>query len=941
MPSDSKDWRVRLKQVARSVRHWQTRPLPADPLKGGRLLYGLDVDGLFDRNQVCIHLFGQRPLKGGRFARPQTRFLPRSAIFGLRDASDRAALRSLVAYATDPGQLRVCSLKDEHAHEMLALLCATGRFHRLREGVLDDGPLRWDSGPVWQLELQVAEQDDSCHSEAFLSRTGERLPLSAPEVLYGTGWFLHENTLARFDARGAFGWILALRGKPAISAPSKDIDAFVDTLLELPSRPQLDLPQPWQIEGAGRPAAGQLRIGRSNPGSRSLPATVSFLYGDTSVPGEDPRRSLRTGPRRLVERDLAAETALHDSLFEAPLGLVRSADGSPQLPVSGFSACVQRLLDAGWQVLADGKPFRSAGGFRLAVRSGQDWFDLEGGAEYGGQTVGLPRLLQAARRGQRSIELDDGSRGMVPDAWLERFGPLLRMAEGPKDKLRFAANQGWMLDALLAELPEVSVDTTFADLRKRLQSFKGVEAVEESPGFAGTLRPYQRAGLGWLLFLRSFGLGGCLADDMGLGKTVQVLALLHKLKRDGELSGPCLIVAPRSVLYNWLLETERFAPSLQVLLYHGSKRKRLRACFADVDLIICSYGMVRRDAKHLRETRFELLVLDEAQAIKNASTQISKAARLLQARQRVALSGTPVENHIGELWALFEFLNPGMLGRSAVFQHVLAGSAELDGQRRQLLQRALAPFILRRTKQQVLTELPAKVEQVLYCELPDSQRSLYDELREHYRAHLLAARAGQGKLLVLAALVRLRQAACHPGLIDPLRRAEASAKLDLLVPLLEQLCAEGHKALVFSQFTRLLGLLRERLQVKGLEHSYLDGSTRSRQAEVERFQTDPGCPLFLISLKAGGLGLNLTAAGYVFLLDPWWNPAVEAQAIDRAHRIGQDKQVIAYRLIARDTVEEKILNMQKGKRALAEAVLAKNRSMLAGISREDLEMLFS
>src|SRR5436305_1446923 len=342
---------------------------------------------------------------------------------------------------------------------------------------------------------------------------------------------------------------------------------------------------------------------------------------------------------------------------------------------------------------------------------------------------------------------------------------------------------------------------------------------------------------------------------------------------------------------------------------------------------------------------FDYLILDEAQAIKNASSQTAKAARLLRGHHRLALTGTPVENHLGELWSLLEFLNPGFLGASSAFRAHSEDLRAPKDENRNVLARALRPLILRRTKEQVARELPPKVEQTIFCELASKQRRVYDELRDHYRA-TLGQRIGErgwarSKILGLEALLRRRRAACHPGLVDPGRRGDPSAKLDLLLPQLREVLDEGHKALVFSQFTSFLAILRAQLDAEGIPYLYLDGQTRDRQEKVEAFQSDPGRQLFLISLKAGGLGLNLTAADYVYLLDPWWNPAVEAQAIDRAHGIGQERPVFASRIVARDTVEEKILELQKSKRDLADAVIQADKSLLAGLGREDLELLLS
>jgi SNF2 family DNA or RNA helicase len=384
---------------------------------------------------------------------------------------------------------------------------------------------------------------------------------------------------------------------------------------------------------------------------------------------------------------------------------------------------------------------------------------------------------------------------------------------------------------------------------------------------------------------------------------------------------------------------------LRVLDQTGVDRARDASGFDEHDVVLTTYGTLRRDALLFKDVVFDYCILDEAQAIKNADSVSAKAARLLQGDYRLALSGTPIENHLGELWSLFEFLNPGMLGAASVFKLTHGGVRNPDEETRKLLAHALRPFLLRRTKEQVVRDLPPKVEQTLYCELESKQRKLYDELREHYRQSLLKRIEREGiqraKIQILEALLRLRQAAIHPGLLDKERRGESSAKLDMLLPRLQEVIEEGHKTLVFSQFTGMLLILREHLDREGIAYAYLDGKTRDRQACVERFQTDPDCRLFLISLKAGGLGLNLTAAQYVFLLDPWWNPAVEAQATDRAHRIGQDKPVFVYKLIAQGTVEERIMQLQADKHALASRLYMESSGTAAAWTPADIEALFA
>jgi SNF2 family DNA or RNA helicase len=626
------------------------------------------------------------------------------------------------------------------------------------------------------------------------------------------------------------------------------------------------------------------------------------------------------------------------------------------IPSQKLPEAVEALVAEGWIVEAQGYHVRRAGEWKMNVTSGVDWFDLQGTLNFEGVEVQLPEILEALRLGQNYVRLKDGSRGMLPKQCLSRFATMADLGTAEGEVIRFRSSQALLLDALLTAQEQVTVDAPFASLRAKLKSFNGIAAVDEPKGFQGELRPYQKTGLGWLNFLQEFRINGCLADDMGLGKTVQVLAMLEQRRVqscEGNGTGngeakvghtPSLAVVPRSLVFNWIEEAKRFTPKLRVLDYTGLQRGDLARQIDKYDLVITTYGTMQRDIVKLRNLRFDYAILDESQAIKNAHSQRAKASRLLIANHRLAMTGTPVENHLGELWSLLEFLNPGMLGTASVFQDISKKVTD-DTEGLGLLRRALGPFILRRTKQQVLTELPPKTEQTLHCDLEGPQRKRYDELRTYYRAVLSERIAKTGmakaKIHVLEALLRLRQAAIHPGLIDKESVDESSAKLDVLMEQLKEIIDEGHKALVFSQFTSFLAIVRNRLDREKIVYEYLDGRTRQRQERVERFQSDPACPLFLISLKAGGHGLNLTAADYVFILDPWWNPAVEAQAIDRAHRIGQERHVFAYRLIARDTVEEKIVELQQSKRDLAEAIISADGNVLSRLTSEDLELLLS
>jgi hypothetical protein len=816
-------------------------------------------------------------------------------------------------------------------------------------------PLSWDEGGAWQFGLVLARQSAMRWALAGVFRRGdERLQLAEVDLVTDGGLVFARGRVAPLAEGAPFEWIVQLRRGGAIEVPDADRHKLLSTLLCSRGLPALEVPEELRYEEAVVTPGPCLRVRaqdswRYNDGR--LRADLSFDYGGRVVPAREPARGFFDAEKgRFMVRDFAAEENAANLLVELGLKVqtyaYAAAEPAWDLAASKLPRIARALVEAGWQVEAEGKLLRRAGGFRIEVASGVDWFELHGGVEYGETQAKLPALLEALRRGENMVRLDDGTYGVVPEEWLRRIGMLAGLGTAEDGHIRFRRSQAGLLDALLASQPEARCDEAFDRVRKELRRFEGVEAARQPAGFSGQLRDYQREGLGWMEFLRRFSFGGCLADDMGVGKTAQVLALLEtrrELRSGGEKLGPSLVVVPRSLIFNWKEEAARFTPKLRVLDYSGVERsaKEFDAC----DLVLSTYGTLRRDIVHLKDVDFDYVVLDEAQAIKNAATASAKAARLLRGAHRLVLSGTPVENHLGELWSLFEFLNPGMLGAASVFKLGTTVGRNPSDDTRRLLAHALRPFILRRTKDQVARELPPKTEQTVHCEMDAVQRRLYDELREHYRNALLKRIETEGlaksKIQVLEALLRLRQAACHPGLLDPKRRGESSAKLETLLAQVREVIEAGHKALVFSQFTSLLGIVRDRLDQEGVVYEYLDGSTRDRQARVERFQNDPQCPLFLISLKAGGLGLNLTAAEYVFLLDPWWNPAVEAQAMDRAHRIGQTRQVFAYRLIARDTVEEKVLELQKTKRDLAAAIIGEDNSLIRNLHKEDLELLLS
>ncbi len=548
-----------------------------------------------------------------------------------------------------------------------------------------------------------------------------------------------------------------------------------------------------------------------------------------------------------------------------------------------------------------------------------------------GEGRGAPRRFASAaavadafRAGLPIVALDGGGFAHLPADFLEKHGQAVIDLVSAKSEAgalpRVLLPLAVEVAAALGEAPPPEVDKALA-----LLSNGSLPDPELAPDLTAELRPYQRAGAGWIGFLRQSALGGgVLADDMGLGKTVQVLAVLR---------GRTLVVCPRSVVHNWASEIARFRPGLRVARYEGQGR----ALDPTADVTLATYAVLRLDAERLAEAEWESIVLDEAQAIKNPDSQVAQAAFGLRAPLKLCLSGTPVENRLDELWSLLRFAAPGLLGGRRDFAQRYAEPIERgDAAALARLRARTRPFVLRRTKREVLRDLPPRTEAVLYCELSERERALYDAVRLATRQDVIdRIREGGSVLLALEALLRLRQASCHAALL-PGQTADTSAKVERLVAALEELAADGHRALVFSQWTSLLDRVEPHLDAAGLAHLRLDGSTRDREAVTRAFQAPSGPPVLLLSLKAGGVGLNLTAADHVFLLDPWWNPAVEEQAADRAHRIGQDKPVMVFRLVAKDTVEEKILELQDRKRRLADAAVGQGAGAGAGITREDL-----
>jgi superfamily II DNA or RNA helicase len=715
-------------------------------------------------------------------------------------------------------------------------------------------------------------------------------------------------------------------------------------------------------------------------------AVLTFDYDGLSTEGVDEPvlRNTHADGVDVIVRDQAAEAAAAARL--AALGFAPLPDdalpeewrGALALPdESAWLAFVRdglpRLREAGWLVEVDS-------GFRYVLAEVEawyadldegesdvnGWFDLELGIVVAGERYPLlPLLLEMIRAAPRDfdaaalagraddaellVELSRSTRVALP--W-GRVKPILATL----GELYFSERIGAKIHlpaldaARLAELERAARlrwlgGDRLRELGRKLHDFDGIRPVAVPAGLRAQLRPYQRTGLDWMQFLREYGFGGILADDMGLGKTVQTLAHILAEQEAGRLDAPALVVAPTSLMSNWQAEAARFAPGLRVLLLHGKDRKALFDRIGDADLVLTTYPLLARDEPALRKHRYHLLILDEAQYVKNSRSKAAQTVRLLDARHRLCLTGTPVQNHLGELWSQFHFLMPGLLGEEKQFNAVFRKPIELQGDvlRQDLLARRVKPFMLRRTKDKVATELPSKTEIVLPIELDGAQRDLYETVRvamdKKVRDAIDSKGLARSHIIILDALLKLRQVCCDPRLLDAAATA-GSAKLDALLELLDTLLSEGRSVLVFSQFTSMLALIEEALRARQIDYALLTGDTIDRAAVVARFQRGE-VSVFLISLKAGGVGLNLTAADTVIHYDPWWNPASENQATDRAWRIGQDQPVFVYKLIAQGTLEEKIQEMQRRKGELANAVLDAEGGAAAAIGADDLQVLFA
>lgn len=585
---------------------------------------------------------------------------------------------------------------------------------------------------------------------------------------------------------------------------------------------------------------------------------------------------------------------------------------------------------------------------RIHISSNTDWFDAKVDIFFGDQKVTVAEVKRAIANKQQFVQLGDGTMGILPDDWLKKYSLLFKVGEGKTDNLKLSNYHFSVIDELYENRNEDELMFELEKKYEQLKNFKKIKEIDIPENLNAVLRPYQVAGFHWIHYLSEIGWGGILADDMGLGKTIQALTYLQHIKnKKGKIIS--LVVCPTTLIYNWENEIKKFTNGLTYQIHHGSNRTRYKEELTKTDIVITTYGTLRSDVKLFVSINFDFTVLDESQAIKNPASKVTKAAVLLNTKQRLCMSGTPLQNNTFDIFAQMNFLNPGMLGSVEYFRQEFSIPIDKFSEQEQKthLRKILYPFILRRTKEQVAKDLPEKTETILFCEMRKEQRKIYDAYRNEYRSQILGTIESQGiqksQLTILQGLMKLRQICDSPAIMsEEVKLPNHSIKLEELTrEIIENI--SNHKALIFSQFLGMLALIREKLDELGIKYAYFDGSTSApnREVAIKSFQEDETVRVFLISLKAGGVGLNLTSADYVYIVDPWWNPAVEQQAIDRTHRIGQTKNIFAYRMICKDTIEDKILTLQERKRALAKDLISDETSFAKSLTREDVEYLFS
>ena len=882
----------------------------------------------------------------------------------LSPTPDRAALRVLARFESGNPRHPAVDIRGEDAAELLPLL-------KERRVLLEPAlmQLRFSGDPIKpRFDLEMVGSDTIVAKCTFeRAGDGRRFALTTGGWFEGApGWHIDTNEgVARpIDHRVSPAALRRLLRSPTIAEPASELISLIVQGLprvageigaELPDLSQvadvIDLTPTFRLRAGGGITEAHVYL---KAAYRELEVEVRADGISPPVivlpPAEGQKRAtcIRTdiaaqqdAVQRLLDLGLTPDESGETFIAEGPKAIQFWSDGVAALPEEWDLYVPEELV---------GTTVRTkAVTMNARVSSGVDWLAVKVVYESDGVGVDRDELVRCLREGKKYVRLSDNSYAEIDpekvQAMIDREVELLA-ATGKNGKLPLS--QAGRVQELLEHASDVSVAPGAKALFEKLASIDEIKAAKKPRSLKAVLRPYQEQGLSWLRFIHEIASGGVLADDMGLGKTVQTIALLLSLKQEKkEQALRALIVAPTSVVPNWLREIERFGPALSTALWHGAGRKDQMDELESANVIITSYALLRRDIDLLKKLDLDYAILDEAQNIKNPLSATAAAARDLNARRRLALTGTPIENRLSEIWSIFDFVSPGLLGPLNKFEERYGRPIDQgDSKAAARLRAVIHPFILRRTKIEVAKDLPPKIEIDKVVDLAPDQRAIYTQVLREVRAQVLGEveRVGVAKsqLHILAGLTKLRQAACDPRLLGLPREFshDDSGKLAALRELVEEVDSGGHKVLVFSQFVSMLKLVRDALDEDKIRYEYLDGSTIDRAERVDAFQSDPTIPVFLISLKAGGSGLNLTAADTVIHFDPWWNPAVEDQASDRAHRIGQKKVVTIYRLVAAGTIEEKILQLKQKKKDLVAAVLTEDSGGAKKLTREDIDDLF-
>jgi superfamily II DNA or RNA helicase len=900
--------------------------------------------------------------------------LPSTLLVGQdqRPTADREAVR-LLARFENQGPRRVgIDVRGEDASDLLPLL--KGRRVIVEPQMME---LRFGDEPLRpRFDLELSQDGAQILVRTTFQRQGDPRKFSMTSGAWfegSPGWYVdaQEGWARPIDRRASPAAIRRLLRMPVIAEPVDTLPALVmqglpkvalEVGAELPELSQVadvvDLVPTFRVSAGGSLTEAQIGL-RAAYEDVEVDVRADGMSVPVIVKPPEPGSGKRA---KCIRCDIAAHQEAAAKLRD--LGLVPAEDGNKFVAfgddaIRFWTEGIGTLPDE-WDLyvpddLVDVQVRNETLTANARVSSGVDWLSLRLNFESEGVAVTQEELARCLAEGRRYVRLADGTFARLDPLKVREV--LQRQAEilatGGGNGGRLPLSQSGRVEDLLAQVGRSAISTDAKALFHKLRDIDEIKGARKPRNLRAQLRPYQEQGFHWLWFLHEIGSGGVLADDMGLGKTVQALALLLAVKsEDAKIEGKrkqfkALIVAPTSVVTNWLREMDKFAPSLRHALWHGAERKERQDELEDADVVVTSYALLRRDEELLKEIDWRYVILDEAQQIKNPLSATARAAKRLRSDRRLALSGTPIENRLSEIWSIFDFVSPGLLGPLDKFEERYSRPIDAgDKGAAARLRAAIHPFILRRTKAEVARDLPEKIETDQICELTGEQASLYSAVLKEVRAQVMGEveRQGLGRshIQILAGLTRLRQAACDPRLLGLPRQFgdEDSGKLVALRELVQTSIEGGHRVLVFSQFVSMLQLIKRAMDEDGVTYEYLDGSTKDRAERVDHFQNDDGPPVFLISLKAGGSGLNLTAADTVIHFDPWWNPAVEDQATDRAHRIGQTRVVTTYRLIAKGTIEEKILELAEKKRELVGAVLAEDVGGAKKLTKGDLEDLF-